>query len=160
MDGKDPLEQIPVGDAHSSLGSEPISKSFALRLKTLWTPVSKRLRKFISIPFLLMLILSFILWYVIKLGYVYQTNMPISVNVNGNLFEVNCMVEGQGSRLFAKRHSKSKPLELKWSDLEVSPSAINNGWVVISPYSLQNAISSHNTDIRILSVGPIPEIEL
>ena len=29
-----------------------------------------------------------------------------------------------------------------------------------SPYSLQNAISSRNTDIKILSVGPVPEIEL
>ena len=49
---------------------------------------------------------------------------------------------------------------LRWSDLDVSPSAIREGWVVISPYSLQNAISSRNTDIKILSVGPVPEIEL
>lgn len=160
MDGKDPLENIPSGPADDPNDIERHSKTFASRLKSVWTPVANKLRKFISIPFLLMLILSFILWYVIKLGYVYQTTMPISVNVNGNLFQVTCMVEGQGTRLFAKRHTKSKPLELDWRDLEVSPSAINNGWVVISPYSLQNAISSHNTDIRILSVGPIPEIEL
>ena len=62
--------------------------------------------------------------------------------------------------MFTKRHTKGKPLELSWSDLDVSPSAINPGWVVISPYSLQNAISARNTDIKFLSVGPIPEIEL
>ena len=123
-------------------------------------PVWKRLRKFISVPFLVMLLLSVSLWYAIKLGYTYQAEIPVSVNVDGRVFEVNCMVEGQGTRLFAKRHSKGKPLELSWSDLDVSPSAINPGWVVISPYSLQNAISARNTDIKFLSVGPIPEIEL
>lgn len=76
------------------------------------------------------------------------------------MFEVSCMVEGQGTRLFARRHYKGKPLELSWSDLDVSPSVINEGWLVISPYSLQNAISSRNTDVKFLSVGTIPEIEL
>ena len=133
---------------------------FTAWVKRIWAPVWKRLRKFISVPFLVMLLLSFTLWYAIKLGYTYQAEIPVLVNVDGHVFEVNCMVEGQGTRLFTKRHSKGKPLELSWSHLDVSPSAINPGWVVISPYSLQNAISARNTDIKFLSVGPIPEIEL
>ena len=133
---------------------------FTAWVKRIWAPVWKRLRKFISVPFLVMLLLSFTLWYAIKLGYTYQAEIPVLVNVDGHVFEVNCMVEGQGTRLFTKRHSKGKPLELSGSDLDVSPSAINPGWVVISPYSLQNAISARNTDIKFLSVGPIPEIEL
>lgn len=135
-------------------------RRFASWFNRFWQPVWKRLRKFVSVPFLLMLVLSFTLWYAIKLGYTYQAEIPVVVNVDGNVFEVNCMVEGQGTRLFARRHYRSKPLELNWDDLDVSPSAINPGWAVISPYSLQNAISSRNTDIKILSVGPIPEIEL
>lgn len=138
----------------------PWWQRFAAWLGRVWAPVWKRLRKFISVPFLVMLLLSFTLWYTIKLGYNYQAEIPVLVNVDGHVFEVDCMVEGQGTRLFAKRHSKGKPLELSWSDLDVSPSAINPGWVVISPYSLQNAISARNTDIKFLSVGPIPEIEL
>lgn len=135
-------------------------KRFSTWFNRFWEPVWKRLRKFVSVPFLLMLVLSFTLWYAIKLGYTYQAEIPVVVNVDGNVFEVNCMVEGQGTRLFARRHYRGKPLELNWDDLDVSPSAINPGWAVISPYSLQNAISSRNTDIKILSVGPIPEIEL
>lgn len=133
---------------------------FRQRFGHFWQPVWNRLRKFVSFPFLLMLVLSFTLWYAIKLGYTYQAEIPVIVNVDGYVFEVNCMVEGQGTRLFARRHYRGKPLELGWDDLDVSPSAINPGWAVISPYSLQNAISSRNTDIKILSVGPIPEIEL
>ncbi len=89
---------------------------FTAWVKRIWAPVWKRLRKFISVPFLVMLLLSFTLWYAIKLGYTYQAEIPVLVNVDGHVFEVNCMVEGQGTRLFTKRHSKGKPLELSWSD--------------------------------------------
>lgn len=135
-------------------------KRFSEWCGDVWQPVWSRLRKFVSVPFLIALLLSFAAWYAIKLSHTYQTEIPIVVNVDGHMFEVSCMVEGQGTRLFARRHYKGKPLELSWSDLDVSPSAINEGWLVISPYSLQNAISSRNTDVKFLSVGTIPEIEL
>ena len=82
---------------------------FTAWVKRIWAPVWKRLRKFISVPFLVMLLLSFTLWYAIKLGYTYQAEIPVLVNVDGHVFEVNCMLEGQGTRLFTKRHSKGKP---------------------------------------------------
>lgn len=126
----------------------------------MWKPEESKLRKYVSVPFLIALFLSFTAWFAIKLGHTYQTEIPVVVNVDGHVFEVSCMVEGQGTRLFARRHYKGKPLELSWSDLDVSPSVINPGWAVISPYSLQNAISSRSTDVKFLSVGPIPEIEL
>lgn len=155
-----PAEDSAVFGKRKGGRLRPAWDRFTAWLGRLWAPVWNRLRKFVSVPFLLMLVLSFTLWYAIKLGYTYQAEIPVVVSVDGHVFEVNCMVEGQGTRLFARRHYRGKPLELSWSDLDVSPSAINPGWAVISPYSLQNAISSRNTDIKILSVGPIPEIEL
>lgn len=158
----DDCRQDETADRRERMGNSVGSfrQRFAAWFNRLWQPLWGRLRKFVSVPFLLMLVLSFTLWYAIKLGYTYQAEIPVVVNVDGYVFEVNCMVEGQGTRLFARRHYRGKPLELNWDDLDVSPSAINPGWAVISPYSLQNAISSRNTDIKILSVGPIPEIEL
>lgn len=138
----------------------PLWRGFAAGVLKCWNPIWKQLRKFISVPFLVTLFLSFAMWYAIKLSYTYKTEIPVSVNVDGHEFEINCIVEGQGTRLFARRYYNGEGMELNWSDLDVSPSAINPGWVVISPYSLQNAISARNTDIKIISVGPIPEIEL
>lgn len=160
-----------AGDKKSDSTRETKKEKFSGRMKRRlaplwrtvlkgWNPIWKQLRKFISVPFLVALFLSFAMWYAIKLSYTYKTEIPVHVNVDGHEFEINCIVEGQGTRLFARRYYNGEGMELNWSDLDVSPSAINPGWVVISPYSLQNAISARNTDIKIISVGPIPEIEL
>lgn len=125
-----------------------------------WTPLLKQLRKLVSVPFLVMLLLSFSLWYAIKLSYNYQAEVPFEVVVDGHEFRVKCVVEGQGARLVARKLSRNSEIVLDWGDLDVSTSAANPGAVVISPYSLQNAISAQSTDIKVLSVGPIPEIEL
>lgn len=144
---------------HAWSGEEAKKRLFD-DMKRVGAVVWKHLRKYVSVPFVVMLLLSTVLWYAKKLGHTYQTEVPITVNVAGRQFDVNCIVEGQGTRLFARQHYRAKPVELRWSDLDVSPSSLREGWVVISPYSLQNAISSRNTDIKVLSVGPIPEIEL
>lgn len=148
------------GHARRAQNGEEAKERFFDGAKRVWSVVWSHLRKYVSVPFVVMMLLSSVLWYAKKLGHTYQTEVPIMVDVAGRQFEVNCIVEGQGTRLFARQHYRSRPVELRWSDLDVSPSARNDGWVVISPYSLQNAISSRNTDIKILSVGPIPEIEL
>lgn len=161
MQPNDTPENKSNGQAEKSAKSgQSNRKRFSDWCGNMWQPIWGRLRKFVSMPFLIALLLSLAAWYAIKLSHTYQTEIPIVVNVDGHMFEVSCMVEGQGTRLFARRHYKGKPLELSWSDLDVSPSVINEGWLVISPYSLQNAISSRNTDVKFLSVGTIPEIEL
>lgn len=125
-----------------------------------WIPVWQELRKLISVPFLIMLFLSFSLWYAVKLGYNYQAEVPFEVVVDGHEFKVKCIVEGNGARLVARRLYRNNEIILDWADLDVSTSVANPGAVVISPYSLQNAISAQSTDVKVLSVGPIPEIEL
>lgn len=153
-------ERLPLPGEERKRRLSRIWERFKAWVMRIWEPVWARLRKFVSVPFLVVLFLSFATWYVIKLNHTYKTDIPITVSVEGYEFEVDCMVEGQGTRLFGRKFHKGKPLELRWSDLDVSPSALNPGWVVISPYSLQNAISARNTELKILSVGPVPEIEL
>lgn len=120
----------------------------------------KRLRKYISPAFFIMLFLSFVMWYIIKLGYTYTASIPVLVNIEGHELRVMAVAEGEGYNLFANRHYKQRNIHLNWSDLEVSPSATNPDAVVISPLSLQNAISVKKSDIKIISLGPIPEVEL
>lgn len=134
--------------------------AFKAPFSKVWIPLWTQLRKFVSVPFLIMLFLAFSLWYAIKLGYTYQAEVPFEVVVDGHEFKVKCMVEGQGARLFARRLYGNNEIILDWGDLDVSTSAANPGAVVISPYSLQNAISAQSTDIKVLSVGPVPEIVL
>ena len=128
-------------------------------LKRLWESFKRQGKKLLSPAFFIMLFLSASMWFSIKLSYDYKTEMPVTVNVEGYEFKVNCMVDGRGAQLFARRYYKNRAIQLRWSDLDVSPSSVNPGWEVISPYSLQNAISVRITDIKILSLGPIPEIK-
>lgn len=117
--------------------------------------------KTLSPSFFVMLFLSFMMWIMIKMGYTYTSEIPVLVNIEGHEVKVTCVVEAEGYNIFANRHYKRRKINLKWSDVEVTPSAVNPEAVVVSPYSLQNAISVRKPDIkRIISVGSIPEIVL
>ncbi len=113
------------------------------------------LRKYSSPVFLMLLFSSFILWYVTKLSYTYTTEMPVRVSINGEEFDVPCVVEGAGYRLFAHRYYVSNRVVLRPTDVEMRPSD-SVGFAVITPASLQNAISVRKADIKIVSVGAIP----
>ena len=55
------------------------------------------LRKYISPVFVAMLVASFVLWYIAKLNYTYTTDKTVQVNVDGEEFEVVCVIEGLGT---------------------------------------------------------------
>lgn len=122
--------------------------------------IRKKFGKYISPAFLVMLFLSFVMWFIIKLGYTYVTEIPVNVNIEGNKINVSCVAEGEGYSLFANRYYNQREINLRWSDVEVTPSATNPRAVVISPYSLQNAISVRKPDVKIISMSAIPEVEL
>ena len=44
--------------------------------------------------FLALLMASFILWYIAKLSYIYTTEQKVRVDVDGQVFDVTCTVEG------------------------------------------------------------------
>lgn len=119
-----------------------------------------RVRCCISPVFLALLVAAFILWYIAKLSYVYTTELPFDVNVDGEKFRISCVVEGVGTNLFGYQVYMSKRLRIPLSELKSSPVQGESPDVrlKIDSLSLQNAISVRLSDIKIISVGSSPVI--
>lgn len=119
------------------------------------------LRRYISPVFLALLVASFILWYIAKLSYTYTTEQLVHLNVDGRQFEVTCVVEGVGTNLFGYRVYMNKTLRIPLSELKYKASREDGheGKLVIDPQSLQSAISVRFSDIKVVSIGTIPEID-
>lgn len=126
-------------------------------MENLW----KLLRRYVSPVFLSMLVAAFILWYIAKLSYTYTTEQTVRLNVDGRHFEVTCVVEGLGTNLFGYRVYATRRLRIPLSELHyaVSREEGHEGRLVIDPQSLQNAISVRISDIKFISMGPVPEID-
>ena len=71
--------------------------------------------------FLVMLGLSFVLWYVSKLQYSYTAEVPVVVSVEGDRHRVTCVVQGSGHNILSARYFKRKPVKLKRGDVELIP---------------------------------------
>ena len=70
------------------------------------------MRRYVSPVFLALLVASFILWYIAKLSYTYTTEQTVRVSVDGQPFEVTCVVEGIGTNLFGYRVYMNKRLRI------------------------------------------------
>ncbi len=119
------------------------------------------LRSSISPVYITLFVASFILWFIAKLNYTYTTEQTFRINVNGEQFRVNCVVEGVGTNLFGYRVYNNKVLRIPLSELRAGCSTEEGhiGKLVLDPHSLQNAISVRCTDIKIISIGEVPEID-
>ena len=104
----------------------------------------KWMHRYVSPVFLALLMASFILWYIAKLSYIYTTEQKVRVDVDGQVFDVTCTVEGVGTNLFGYQGSREEGHE---------------GRIIIDPQSLQNAISVKFSDIKITSIDAVPEID-
>ena len=135
---------------------------FALILmsKAMFESVKQWLLRYVSPVFVMMLVASFVLWYIAKLNYTYTTEQTVHINVDGEQFDVVCVVEGLGTNLFSRIVYMRNSLRIPLSDLHYSPSADEKGYINIDPQSLQNAISVHYSDVKVISIGPIPPIKL
>lgn len=118
----------------------------------------KWVRRYVSPVYMVLLLASFILWYIAKLNYTYTTEQVIRVNVAGEQIPVTCVVEGVGTNLFGYRVYNDRVLRIPLSELRTSCSAEEEsfGKLIIDPQSLQNAISVRCTDIKIISVSSVP----
>lgn len=118
-------------------------------------------RRYVSPVFVVMLVASFILWYLAKLSYTYTTDQVMRINVDGQHFEVTCVVEGVGTNLFGYSIYHDKVLRIPLSELKskVSYDEDTYGKLLIDPQSLQNAISVRCTDIKIITIEDVPPIE-
>lgn len=120
------------------------------------------MHRYVSPVFLALLVASFILWYIAKLNYTYTTEQTIRVSVDEQPIEVSCVVEGIGTNLFGYRVYMNKTLRIPFAELKTRHSREegHEGKLVIDPQSLQNALATRFSDIKIISVGDIPEINI
>ncbi len=95
----------------------------------------KWMHRYVSPVFLALLVASFILWYIAKLSYTYTTEQVVRVSVDGEPFEVTCVVEGVGTNLFGYRVYMNKTLRIPLSELKYKRSREegHEGKVVIDP---------------------------
>lgn len=126
-------------------------------MESLW----KWMRSYVSPVFLVLLVASFILWYLSKLSYTYVAEQPLHLMIDDQPLEVTCRVEGLGSSLFAHRFHPGRTLHIPLEELqwEVSPETEGEEKLRIDPQSLQEAIAVRCNDMKILSVGAVPEID-
>ncbi|MEG0788877.1 MAG: hypothetical protein RSB23_01145 [Alistipes sp.] len=122
--------------------------------------ILKWLRSYISPIFLALLVASFILWYIAKLNYTYTTEQVVLVDVDGEPFKVTCVVEGVGTNLFGYKMYMSKTLRIPLTELKYKRSREegHDNLIILNPQSLQNAISVRFSDIKVISIGAVPEI--
>lgn len=131
----------------------------------------QRLRKYVSPVFLALLAVAFTLWYILKLDYTYTTDFKVEVNIDGERIMVPCVVEGKGSNLFGYGFYSSRRVTIPLSDLKpqvvnvpVPGQQENDSLIVmesklrISPEAMQGALSVRFSDLKIVSVGHIPDL--
>lgn len=120
------------------------------------------MRHYVSPVFLAFLVASFFLWYIAKLNYTYSTRQEVQVEIDGVPIEVTCVVEGVGTNLFRYSAYMDKKLKLSLKDLVYAECTEegHEGKIRIDAKSLQSAIAVHLSDIKVLSVDAVPEIDI
>lgn len=95
-----------------------------------------------------------------KLSHSYTANINIPVRIDSVYYSVRCQVEGSGYQILLHKIAPRKNGVFISSDnIAVTPSTTASGLYDISPFWLQNTISSQITDLKIKSVAAPVEIE-
>ena len=138
------------------------------KLFTLFKTGAKWVRRYVSPVFVLLLAVSFTLWYISKLGDTYTTKLDIKVNVGDELVIVPCEVEGKGTKLFGYEFYNSRRVNISISELDYNIVAVDTTAreqcdlsrvkVEITPKSMQSALSEQIRDLKIVSIGKLSEI--
>ncbi len=118
------------------------------------------LRRYVSPIFLIMLVASFILWYIAKLSYTYTTEYTVKVNTDGEKYKVTCIFEGIGTNLVGYHTNFGKTVRIPLSELKYKRSREegHEGMLIIDQQSMLNAIAVRFSDVKVVSIGSIPEI--
>lgn len=120
--------------------------------------ILKKVRKYASPTFLMLLGFSFLLWLLINMGHTYVATVTVPVRIENARIKVKCEAEGTGYRIFAHRILRRSDIKLRFWNVDTSPSPTEEGMLVIDPASLKSVIASNTKDLRILSVLDVPEI--
>lgn len=123
--------------------------------------IFSRLKRYVSPVFLMMLVAAFILWYISKLAYTYTTEYTVSINTDGEKYKVTCIFEGVGTNLVGYHTNLGKTVRIPLSELKYKRSREegHEGMLVIDPNSLKQAIAVRFSDVKVVSIGSIPEIK-
>ncbi len=118
------------------------------------------IKRYVSPVFLMMLVAAFILWYISKLSYTYTTDYTVKVNTDGEKYKVTCIFEGVGTNLVGYHTNFGKTVRIPLSELKYKRSREegHEGMLIIDPLSLQQAIAVRFSDVKVVSIGSIPEI--
>lgn len=119
-----------------------------------------KVKRRITPAFLITLAMALIFWYSGKLGYTYTTEIPVSVEIEGQRVRTTCMVEGTGHNILSARYFKRRTVKLQRFDVELMLVDGESNTYEISPTSLQNALSVRNSSLKIISVSRMPFIVL
>ena len=119
------------------------------------------MHRYVQPVFLAMFVAAVIFWYIAKLSYTYSTRQDVMVDVDGVLFEVTCVVEGVGTNLFGYKVYSNKTLRIPLSSLRYRPSREegHEGRIILDSKSLQSAIAVQLSDIKVLSIDGVLEID-
>ena len=125
-------------------------------MKYIW----KWLRHYVSPAFLVLLLASFILWFISKLSSSYVIEETVHLLVEDRPVEVRCVIEGPGSSLFMHRiQSRTLHIPLEELHYRTLRDPEHAGLLRLDPQTVQQAIAVRMSDVKILSVGAVPEIE-
>lgn len=117
--------------------------------------------RYVSSVFIMLLVASFVLWYLAKLNYTYTTEQTVTVSVDGEKVSVRCVVEGLGTNLLGYRINGDKHLSVPLSELKYNWSSDEelHGYIELNQQSLQDAIATRCSDIKVISIkGGVPPI--
>lgn len=117
--------------------------------------------RYVSPVFIVLLVASFVLWYLAKLNYTYTTEQTVTVSVDGEKVSVCCVVEGLGTNLLGYRINGDKQLTVPLAELRYrrSPDEELQGYIELDQQSLQDAIATRCSDIKVISIkGGVPPI--
>ena len=126
------------------------------------TELYKELRGYISPTYITMLIAAFVLWYIAKLGDTYTTEHEVSVVVDGERIDVDCVIRGKGTNLIGYTlFSQSDEFEIPSTELSFDMDSVDEAGKRIhhiATISMQQALAARMTGVEIISVGAMPSI--
>ena len=84
----------------------------------------------------------------------------VSINTDGEKYKVACIFEGVGTNLVSYHTSLGKSVKIPLSELKYKKSREegHEGMLIIDPQSLQHAIAVRFSDVKVSSIGAVPEI--
>ena len=133
------------------------------KLKALW----RVLKSSVSPAFIMLMCASFIMWYILKLQYTYTTDYAGLVNIEGERMRIPCVIEGKGTNLLGYRVHMHKEIKIALIDLKYSIASEQDEQtgevvdsIVIDPHSIQSALSVRFSDIKVVSVGDVPQLSM